>query len=120
MLYGGDTDNCTLNVTMLPSPYNIPTAISSGALFDKITEFGSNDNSLALISSDPTIVSMCFNSFNSSKWINYTGYPGQSIDLSFITMGQRNSITPAVVIVYTILPVVKIDNVLYTAKNYIN
>ena len=117
VLYGGDIDNCTLDITLLPYPYSIPGYITSGSFFDNITEFGPNDNSSALISSDPLLFSMCYNTLSTPEWNNYTGYPGQSINLSFITMGQRGSITPAVVIVYTILPVVKIFKVLYTTKH---
>ena len=105
VLYGGDIDNCSLLNRVLPS----------GELFDSITIFGPNDNSSALISSDPTSVCLCNLTCSSAVWIAI-GYPGQTASLNFLTVGQRNSITPAVVIVHTIIPSEKIIEVLYTSK----
>ena len=109
VLYGGDIDDCSLNNAI------IPYDITSGELFNDISEFGPNDNSSALISSDPESVCLCNHTCSSTAG-TATGYPGQSVNISFLTMGQRNSTTPAVVIVHTIIPSEKIIEVLYTSK----
>ena len=110
VLYGGNIDNCSMDCSIL-----LIAQCNSSAIFDAIIKNGSN-NSIPLISSDPTSVCPC-EGCSSSTSTNKAVYPGQKINISFITVGQRNNFAPSVVIVYTISPVVKIIKVFRTTTS---
>lgn len=111
VLYGGSIDNCI-------GQYGIAlnATLTGGTLFDTITIYGYNNNSFPLISSEPTSVCLCEGTCSSSTFMNVMRYPGQQVHLSFITVGQRNSIAPTVVILYSIFPTVQIIDVMYATK----
>ena len=114
ILYGGDIDNCTTSISTLPYPHNLNTA--SGLLFDTITKYGKYNSTTSPISSDPTSVCTCLSTCSSSTFANITVYPGQSVNLSFVTIGQRNSTAPSIVVLHTISPKAEIIAVLYTER----
>ena len=105
VLYGGNVDNCVLDCSHMPSQYHNTCTHSSGKMFNIITVIGSHDNSTSLISSDPTIV--CYCNATSDPLVcqndhnkHLDRYPGQEINLSFITLGQRNGIVPGIVYIW--------------------
>ena len=114
ILYGGDIDNCTTNISTGPYPHNLNAA--SGLLFDTITKYGKYNSTTSPISSDPTSVCTCHSTCSSSTSANITVYPGQSVNLSFVTIGQRNSTAPSIVVLHTISPKAEIIAVLYTER----
>ena len=90
-LYGGSVDSCTLNIySQLYDSTDL-----SGHLFDVIT---SNENKPA-ISSDPLHICTCRDGLT-----NCTGsyhpepvYPGGTLEVPVIALGQRNGMTTAVI-----------------------
>ena len=98
VLYGGQIDACQFYDELL---YNETT---SGDVFDAIAVYGSNDNSTSVISSEPLKVCPCFELVPDCEFLatlNRTVYPGQRVQISAVTVGQRNSIAPGPVIAYT-------------------
>lgn len=93
-IYGGNIDFCTLHNCKV---------CSSGTAFNRAHHFGYHDNSTSLISSDPQSVCIC-NKRDERECTNSTAikivYPGERITLSFVTIGQRNGISPGTVIMY--------------------
>ena len=90
VLYGGAIDNCTL--TGLDS-YN------SGLVFDKLVHYEA-DNTASSISSDPFHICLCNlsnlpNCSQSMKTLSV--YPGETFQVSVVTVGQRDGIVPAAV-----------------------
>ena len=89
-LYGGLVDSCTLQLIRFKAPTS-----PSGYLFDVIT---SSENKPA-ISSDPLYICTCRDGLT-----NCTGsyhpqpvYPGGTLEVPVIALGQRNGTTPAVI-----------------------
>ena len=113
VLYGGDIDNCVMDCTSLPPPF--PSQCNGGTVFDAIFIDGGN-NSYPNISSDPTSVCPCNEPCVSSTTLNQIVYPGELLKIPFVTVGQRKSIAPAVVILYTTYPSVMIISAILTGS----
>ena len=96
VLYGGNIDTCQMledsNCT-----YN------STYIFDSITEIGYHNPSSSLISSDSPCIYSCdvFTNLVCLTGQHVSLYPGQIPRVTFITVGQRNSIVPTVTLVYS-------------------
>ena len=87
VLYGGAIDNCGLD------------ADYSGKVFDKLVHYEA-DNTASSISSDPFRICLCKlndhpNCSQSLKTLS--AYPGETFQVSVVTVGQRNGIVPAAV-----------------------
>ena len=89
VLYGGAIDNCCLD------PYDF---CDSGPVFDKLVQYEA-DNTTSVISSDPFRVCFCENDHpNCSKSIKTLSvYPGETVQVSLVTVGQREGIVPSAV-----------------------
>ena len=96
VLYGGAIDNCDLfpyNTGRVFDPYD------SGKVFDKVVHYEA-DNTASSISSDPFRVCLCNlnnlpNCSQSMKTLSV--YPGETFQVSVVTVGQRDGIAPAAV-----------------------
>ena len=87
VLYGGAIDNCG------------PEVDYSGKLFDKLVHYEAN-NTASGISSDPFRICLCNvnNHPNCSQSMKtLSTYPGETFQVSVVTVGQRNGIVPAAV-----------------------
>ena len=86
VLYGGAIDNCDMD------PYD------SGPVFDKVVHYEAN-NTASSISSDPFRICPCENNHpncnQSMKTLSV--YPGETFQVSLITVGQRDGIVPVAV-----------------------
>ena len=94
VLYGGNIDTCQIYPSCL---------YSSTIVFDNITIIGYHDNSTSLISSDSPCIYSC-NTSTSPVCLtngNVSIYPGQTLELTFVTLGQRNGIVPCNIIIYS-------------------
>ena len=96
VLYGGNIDTCVIDS-------NPNCFYNSTYVFDSIAEIGYHNPSTSLISSDSPCIYSCDASNN---LVCLTGqsvslYPGQIPKVTFITVGQRNSIVPTVILVYS-------------------
>ena len=88
VLYGGAIDDCCLD----------SMTCNSGKVFDKIVQY-KDDNTTSSISSDPFRVCPCENnSPNCSKSIKTLSvYPGETVQVPVVTVGQREGIVPSAV-----------------------
>ena len=87
VLYGGAIDNCDLG------PYDL------GKVFDKVVHHEA-DNTTSSISSDPFLVCLCnLNNFPncSQSMKTLSVYPGETFQVSVVTVGQRDGIVPSAV-----------------------
>eukprot|EP00731_Ephydatia_muelleri_P030567 Em0022g81a len=91
VLYGGNIDTCQME----PSCLN-----NSTATFINISRIGYHDNSTSLISSDSPCVYSC-SPLTCLSNLNISIYPGQTIDLKLVAVGQSNGIVPTVILVYS-------------------
>ena len=91
VLYGGNIDVCQIDPTFV---------LKSSFVFDNITRIGYHDNSTSLISSDSPCIFSCTSSLCLTSESVYI-YPGQALVLTFVTLGQRYSIVPTAIIVYS-------------------
>ena len=87
VLYGGAIDNCDLG------PYN------SGPVFDKVVHYEA-DNTASSISSDPFRICLC--NLNNHLYCGQSMkirsvYPGETFQVSVVTVGQRDGIVPSAV-----------------------
>ena len=105
VLYGGDIDRCAYDCTFTPkySKYsaNCPNMTT---VLNKTASFVNNGNPSALISSVPQTVCSCTNDSvdcYSSTGVGHAVYPGQTINIPIITVGQLDGISPDVVLSYT-------------------
>ena len=91
VLYGGVIDNCTLNGL---DPYTYAT----GEVFNMLVQY-EIVNKTSIISSDPFHICQCEknspNCTKSSKTLQI--YPGETVQVSVVTVGQRNGIVPTAV-----------------------
>ena len=89
MLYGGAIDNCCLE------PYGL---CKSGKVLDKLFQYEA-DNTTSSISSDPFHVCPCENNHpNCSKSIKTLSiYPGETVPVSVVDVGQRYGIVSSAV-----------------------
>ena len=92
-IYGGDIDSCLLDYC----------ETCNTKIFDATHHFGYHDNTSSLISSDPRFIYVCpcDKGKCSQASLNKTVYPGETIDVNLITIGQRNGISPGAIFVYT-------------------
>jgi len=69
------------------------------SVFDNIFHFSKNPQDLSLISSNPTRVCICINSFPDCSTTEYTvtAYPGETFTLSAVAVGQRFGTVPDIV-----------------------
>ena len=109
VLYGGHITACFLSY-----PWSF---YSSYSVFEAITSIDYNDKLTSQISSDPIFICKCYSN-NSSVLpqpcdppaLNFSVYPGQNIQTSFITAGQLYGISPGAVQIYTVdLTVMDVD-----------
>ena len=84
---------------------NIDTCMYEG--LDILASIGFHDKSTSLISSDPNYICPCndpaqFHQTDpcSITSINKTIYPGQTLLVQFVTIGQRNGASPGIVLNY--------------------
>ena len=94
VLYGGNIDTCKLNTSCM---YN------STFVIDYIVVIGYHDSSTSLISSDAQCISSC-NTTTTPVCLKHqcaSVYPGQTLELTFATVGQRNGIVPTVIYIYS-------------------
>ena len=91
VLYGGAIDNCTLTGL---DPYTYAT----GEVFNMLVQY-EIVNKTSIISSDPFHICPCENNSpnctKSSKTLQI--YPGETVQVSVVTVGQRNGIVPTAV-----------------------
>ena len=92
-LYGGSVDNCTLNSFEFSAEYYYDSRAISGYLFDAITE---NESA---VSSDPLHICTCSDGLTncSASYHPKTVYPGGTLEVPVIALGQRNGTTAAVI-----------------------
>ena len=87
VLYGGTIDNCTISGL---------DSHNSSEVFDKLFQYEA-DKTTSSVSSDPFRVCLCENNHPncsmSSKTLSI--YPGEIVQVSVVTVGQRNGIVPA-------------------------
>ena len=97
VLYGGNIDTCQIQSPQCNIFYN------STYVFNTITEIGNQDPSTSLISSDSPCIYPCdaFTNLVCLTGQHVSLYPGQIPKVTFITVGQRNSIVPTVILVYS-------------------
>ena len=91
VLYGGNIESCGRDANM----------------FSNIAKIGYHDNSTSIISSDPKYICPCNETATgidtyqcSITSFNRTLYPGQSMLVKFITVGQMGGASPAIVLNY--------------------
>ena len=87
VLYGGAIDNCGRD------------AYYSGEVFDKVVHYEADDTASS-ISSDPFRICLCNlnNHPNCSQSMKtLSAYPGETFQVSVVSVGQRNGIVPAAV-----------------------
>ena len=102
-----------MDCSSLPPPFS--NQCNGGTVFDAIFIDGGN-NSYPNISSDPTSVCPCNEQCVLSTTLNQIVYPGELLKIPFDTVGQRKSIAPAVVILYTTYPSVMIISAILTGS----
>ena len=112
-LYGGSIDNCTLNAFEFSKYYHNSRAIS-GYLFDVMTE------NKSAISSDPLHICTCSDGLTncSASYHPKTVYPGGTLEVPVIALGQRNRATPAVIRVTNTSNNISISNLEGTQNIY--
>ena len=89
VLYGGTIDSCKLT-----------HGLDSGEVFDKLVQY-EDDNTTSAISSDPFLVCPCdMNNHpdcNQEMYKTLSVYPGETLQLSVVAIGQRNGTVPALI-----------------------
>ena len=100
VIYGNNLDICTLNMQ------NIYEGANAGDVFEAICDYKEHNNSLPEVSSDAFNVCICYNDIPVCTIADayFAVYPGQSIEVSVITAGQRNGSSPTPIIAYHCLP----------------
>ena len=95
-LYGGSVDSCTLSSVTSGHMFNASEAIS-GYLFDAITS--SEIENEPAISSDPLRICTCREGLTNCSGSYHPApvYPGGTLEVPVIALGQRNGTTAAVI-----------------------
>ena len=90
VLYGGAIDDCELFGSMYP--------YSSSRVFNMLIQY-EDDKMTSSISSDPFRVCLCENNSPNCNKLNETlsVYPGETVQVSVVAIGQRDGIVPAAV-----------------------
>ena len=98
LLYGGSIDRCIVSTQ---SSFHVNT---SSEVFDYLVKVGPHRNDTSLIASDSMTVCVCINNIPNcvSRAIRISLAPGATITIPFVTVGQREGITPSSV--YSIVP----------------
>ena len=95
MLYGGAIDHCKLNGLNFSNSSEVfgLNFSNSGEVFDLLVKHKSDNG----ISSDPFYVCLCENDHLNCNKSNKTMsmYPGETVQVSMVSTGQRNGIVPA-------------------------
>ena len=102
VLYGGDIDRCSFDCSSTPKYSN--NCPNMTTVLNKTATFVNSGDPSGIISSVPQSVCSCTNSTidcTSSAGANYVAYPGQSINIPIITVGQLNGISPDAILSYT-------------------
>jgi len=99
-IYGGWVDMCKWYISyqgIVPVRYLIPLPMIS--VFDKMFHFHVNSQDLSLITSNPTRVCICTNTFPDCNATEYTvtAYPGETFKVSAVAVGQRFGTVPDIV-----------------------
>ena len=91
VLYGGAIDNCKIIG---------PDSYSSSEVFDMLVQYQADDTPSS-ISSDPFRILPCEKNhpswFEFSNTLHLSAYPGETFQVSVVSLGQRNGIVPAAV-----------------------
>ena len=104
VLYGGDIDLCYYDCTSTPK---YAGCVSSGymvTVFNKTGTYTNNGNTSLMISSDPRSICCCTNTSidcNAALGPIKTVYPGQTVNIPVITVGQLLGASPDIVLSYT-------------------
>ena len=111
-LYGGSVDNCKLNNFELGHSYVGSTAIG-GYLFDVI-----NNERKPTISSNPLLICACRNGLPNCTSSFHPGpvYPGGTLEVPIIALGQRNGTTAAVILIVDTSNNIKFSSLEYSQK----
>ena len=101
ILYGGDIDDCIFDKEyrwfLDSSERLIGMDSNSTRVFDRNFKFSNTE--LSTVSSQPKRVCLCNNDFPDQKLIriNATVFPGQTVSISVIAVGQRYGAAPATI-----------------------
>ena len=100
VIYGNNLDICKLNMQ------NIYEGADADDVFEAICDYKEHNNSLPEVSSDAFNVCICYNNIPDCTIadVYFAVYPGQSIEVSVISAGQRNGSSPTPIIAYYCLP----------------
>ena len=108
VLYGGDIDACTFDCKLTPnycsSSGGYMLAVFNATTLCGNTKCGNTASNLTMISSDPRTICSCTNSTidcRSKPSTKVMVYPGQTIDIPIVTVGQLNGISPDNVLSFT-------------------
>ena len=107
VLYGGNIDTCIIDSCSNNSTY----------VFTQITEIGYHNPSTSLISSDSPCLYSCID-LVCLTGRNVTVYPGQIVEVTFITVGQMNGIVPTLLSVYFDNRVINVFKTLKQCSSY--
>ena len=98
VLYGGDIDICNYNCTLTPNYGSCPFyGYMAMIAIPKLVTYFNNGNATAMVSSDPRGICSCTNvsvSCNSAPGPIRRAYPGQTVDIPFIVVGQLLGASP--------------------------
>ena len=112
VLHGGNIDTCQIYPSCL---------YSSTIVFDNITIIGYHDNSTSLISSDSPCIYSC-NTSTSPVCLtngNVSIYPGQTLELTFVTFGQRHGTVPTVIFINSANVVIGVLRTIKQCSSYV-
>ena len=104
VLYGGDIDRCTNDCTLSPNYYMYTYCPNMTTVLNKTATYVNSGDLSAIISSNPQSVCSCTNSTVDCSSLTGAGhvvYPGQTITIPIVTVGQLNGISPDTVLSYT-------------------
>ena len=115
-LYGGEIDQCSLFPEGLQYPYGIDFIENGNGwgrivladqlkVFESLFNFTDSSPSYSLVTSNAHRVCLCNESvpdFAKLQAVHKTAYPGQTIDVESVAVGQYNGTVPSVIIARTI------------------
>ena len=104
VLYGGDIDICAYDCSFTPKYSHCSQYGYLITIFQATNKYLNNGNTSEMISSDPRSICSCTNT--TTDCYSETGgtivvYPGQSISIPIIIVGQLNGISPDTILTYT-------------------
>ena len=95
-LYGGSVDSCELPSIQTKS-FDCHKCPTSGEVFDSIFSSASESEPLS-ITSDPIHICQC-EAGEDNPGVSRKVYPGETLEVSVVALGQRNGSVPAVILV---------------------